>query len=190
MSLSRVLVAIRPMAATSARRFARAGTMEIIDLSSDGEAIVDLCSDGEDSSSTNMCSDSEDDHGHHDFRNPFRQQPLHSLSTTSDDTSSDDEPVMLDGDGFLSTHQATSYYRTSKDLPRQPMPSVTSVIDFEADSSQNSLKRVILLSMRKPCMKKPCSISVRKKGKKICLKVFCQFRSLSISISLDGLQGE
>jgi hypothetical protein len=133
-----------------------AGTMEIIDLSSDGEAIVDLCSDGEDSSSTNMCSDSEDDHGHHDFRNPFRQQPLHSLSTTSDDTSSDDEPVMLDGDGFLSTHQATSYYRTSKDLPRQPMPSVTSVIDFEADSSQNSLKRVILLSMRKPCMKKPC----------------------------------
>ena len=120
-----------------------AGTMEIIDLSSDGEAIVDLCSDGEDDSSTNMCSsDSEDDHDHHDFHNRFRQQPLHSLSTTSDDRSSDeDEPVMLDGDGFLSTHQGPSYYRTSKDFPRQPMPSMTSVIDFEADSIPKTPKK-------------------------------------------------
>ena len=119
-----------------------AGTTEIIDLSSNGEAIVDLCSDGEDSSnSINMCSDSEDDHDHHDFRNLFRQ-PLHSLSTTSDDTSSDeDEPVMLDGDGFLSTHQGPSYYRTSKDFPRQPMPSMTSVIDFEADSIPKTPKK-------------------------------------------------
>jgi len=120
-----------------------AGTMEIIDLSSDGEAIVDLCSDGEDSSSSiNKCADSEDDHDHHDFGNRFRQQPLHSLSTTSDDTSSDEEgPVMMDGDGFLSTHQGPSYYRTSKDFPRQPMPSMTSVVDFEADSSPKLPKK-------------------------------------------------
>ena len=120
-----------------------AGTMEIIDLSSDGEAIVDLCSDGEDSSSSiNMCSDSKDDHDHHDFGNRFRQQPLHSLSTTSDDTSSDEEePVMMDGDSFLSTHQGPSYYRTNKDFPRQPMPSMTSVVDFEADSSPKLPKK-------------------------------------------------
>ncbi|CAN6250250.1 unnamed protein product [Urochloa humidicola] len=170
-----------------------AGTMEVIELlSSDGEDIVDLCSDGEDNNSTHMLSsDSEDDHDYHDRVNHFRLQPLHSLSTTSDDTSSDEEPIMLDVNGFLSTHQAPSYNRpaqnrsatsniskfTSKDFPRQPlhslstassdtssdeepimmdvdgfmsthqapsyrgpaqnkpMPSMTSVIDFETDSS-------------------------------------------------------
>ncbi|CAL5025297.1 unnamed protein product [Urochloa decumbens] len=167
------------------------GTMEIIDLlSSDGEDIVDLCSDGEDSTHM-LSSDSEDDHDYHDRGNHFRLQPLHSLSTTSDDMSSDEEPIMLDVNGFFSTHQAPSYHRpaqnrpatgniskfTNKDFPRwplhslstassqtssdeepimmdvdgfmsthqassyrgpaqnKPMPSMTSVIDFETDST-------------------------------------------------------
>jgi hypothetical protein len=123
--------------------------MEIVDLCSDGENTVDLCSDGEDSDSTHMCSDgedsdsthmssdSEDEHDYHDHGNRFRQQQhLHSLSiAASSDTSSDEEPIMMDADGFMRTHQA---YRPAKNASKnfacQPTPSVTSVIDFEADS--------------------------------------------------------
>lgn len=127
-----------------------AGIMEIIELSSEseGEGFVDLCSDGEDrtvlcSDSTVSCSDSEDD-GHGDRSTRFRP-PIHSLSlsTTSDD--SDEEPIMMEVDSFLSdTRQASSIYRpaenrpatgkisklTKKDLLRQP---ITSVIDVQAD---------------------------------------------------------
>jgi hypothetical protein len=136
------------------------GSMEVIEvLSSDDEDIVDLCSDGEDDHDYadlrshfhqqplhHTCSDSEDDQDYGDLQNRFRQKPLHSVRTTDDDTSSDEEPIMLDVNGFLSTHQpyrpaqnrpATGNMSkfTSKDFSHQPIPSMTSVIDFKANSS-------------------------------------------------------
>jgi hypothetical protein len=124
--------------------------MEIIELSSEseGENFVDLCSDGEDntvlcSDSTVSCSDSEDD-GHGD-RTRFRPtiQPL-SISTTSDENS-DEEPIMLEVDSFLSdTRPASTFYRPAENRPATGKiskltkkellgQSITSVIDAQAD---------------------------------------------------------
>ncbi|CAD6259487.1 unnamed protein product [Miscanthus lutarioriparius] len=126
--------------------------MEIIELSSEseGEGFVDLCSDGEDrtvlcSDSTVSCSSDREDDGYGDRSTRFRP-PIQSLSlSTASDENSDEEPIMLEVDSFLSdTRQASSFYRpaenrpatgkisklTKKDLLRQP---ITSVIDAQAD---------------------------------------------------------
>jgi hypothetical protein len=127
--------------------------MEIIELSSEseGEGFVDLCSDGEDrtvlcSDSTVSCSSDREDDGYGDRSTRFRP-PIHSLSlSTTSDENSDEEPIMMEVDRFLSdTRQASSIYRpaenrpatgkisklTKKDLLRQPITSV--LIDVQAD---------------------------------------------------------
>ncbi|KAF8649551.1 hypothetical protein HU200_064265 [Digitaria exilis] len=168
------------------------GIMEVIDLSSsEDEGIVDLCSDDKDIA--HMFSDSEEDHNYHGRGNRFHQQPLHYLgSMTSSDSSSGEEPIMLDSEGFISVRQASSYSPAQnilatenmsklrrKGLPRLPVPSMTSVIDFEAVISEKTQTRTILVLARKLDTKKPFS---QEKGKKICQKEFCQFRSLSIRV--------
>ena len=123
---------------------------KLLSSESEGEGFVDLCSDGEDrtvlcSDSTVACSSDREDDGYGDRSTRFRP-PIHSLSlSTTSDENSDEEPIMLEVDSFLSdTRQASSFYRpaenrpatgkisklTKKDLLRQP---ITSVIDAQAD---------------------------------------------------------
>ncbi|KAL6651980.1 hypothetical protein ACP70R_010905 [Stipagrostis hirtigluma subsp. patula] len=124
--------------------------MEIIDLSSDDEDIIDLCSDREDNA--DLCSDGEDSLDFHDPRKCFRQ-PLRSLSLNTDQDS-DDEPIKLEVDFFLSNYQASSVYRPAENRPatekmtklksqdfRPSMPSMASVIDVEVDDGPENLEK-------------------------------------------------